>query len=117
MTYVDGMLAPVPTDKKDDFLRHARTGAEVFRKYGALAVVDCWGDDVPEGEVTSMRMAVKLNEGETVALSWIVWPDKATRDAGWEKAMADPAMSPEANPFPFDGARLIYGAFDVLNEA
>ncbi|MEO6103795.1 MAG: DUF1428 family protein, partial [Pseudoxanthomonas sp.] len=53
---------------------------------------------------------------ETVVLSWIEWPDKATRDAGMQKLMDDPRMSPEKNPMPFDGKRMIYGGFAPVFE-
>jgi len=67
--------------------------------------------------LTSMKLAVKAEPGETVVFSWVAWPDKATRDAGWANAMQDPRMAPDANPMPFDGKRLIYGGFDVVLEA
>jgi uncharacterized protein YbaA (DUF1428 family) len=46
--------------------------------------------------------------------SWIVWPDKPTRDAGMQKLMADPRMQQDVNPMPFDGQRMIFGGFDIL---
>ena len=87
-----------------------------FKEFGALNTVDCWGDDVPDGEVTSFPMAVKKQDDETVVFSWIVWPDKATRDAGMEKMMTDPRMQEDVNPMPFDGKRLIFGGFDIISE-
>jgi uncharacterized protein YbaA (DUF1428 family) len=33
-----------------------------------------------------------------------------------EKAMKDPRLSPESNPMPFDGKRLIYGGFAPVVE-
>lgn len=117
MSYVDGMLCAVQTGRKEAFVAHSRLMAEVFKEHGAISVVDCWGDDVPDGEVTSMPMAVKAEPGETVVFSWVTWPDKATRDAGWQNAMQDPRMAPDANPMPFDGKRLIYGGFDVVHDA
>ena len=117
MTYVDGMIAAVPTARKDDYRAHAEQAAVVFKRHGALSLVDCWGDDVPEGETNSMRSAVLLKPDETVVLSWIIWPDKATRDAGVAKVMADPEMAPETNPMPFDGKRLIFGGFQKIFEA
>ena len=117
MSYIDGMLAPVPSANKDRYLEHAAKATAVFKKHGALSVTECWGDDVPEGSVNSLRSAVLLKEGETVVFSWIVWPDKATRDAGMAKVMQDPEMSPAVNPMPFDGKRLIFGGFDVLSES
>ena len=52
----------------------------VFQEYGAIRVVEAWGDDVPDGKVTDFNRAVKAEDGENVVFSWIEWPDKATRD-------------------------------------
>ncbi|MCE0505898.1 DUF1428 domain-containing protein [Roseivivax sp. GX 12232] len=117
MSYADGMLCAVPDGKKEEFLAVSRAMAAVFKEFGATSVVDCWGDDIPDGKLTSMPMAVKAEPGETVVLSWITWPDKAARDAGWEAAMQDPRMAPDATPMPFDGKRLIMGGFEVVHEA
>ncbi|OYD23897.1 DUF1428 domain-containing protein [Oceanimonas baumannii] len=114
MSYADGFVAAVPAENKIAYTEHARRAAEVFKEYGALRVVETWGNDVPEGKMTSFSMAVKARPDETVVFSWIWWPSKAVRDAGWEKIMADPRMSPENNPMPFDGKRLIYGGFDII---
>lgn len=117
MTYIDSFIAAVPTANKDKYRVHAEKAAVCFKKYGALSVVECWGEDVPDGETTSFPMAVKKAEDETVVAGWIVWPDKDTRNAGMAKVMDDPDMSMEANPMPFDGRRLIYGGFDLMFEA
>lgn len=111
MTYVDGFVGAVPTENKEAFRKHCAGAAEVFMEYGALSHVECWGDDVPHGTLTDMHRAVQAKEGETIFFSWLVWPDKATRDAGMEKMMADPRMSLENNPMPFDGKRMIFGGF------
>ena len=117
MNYVDGFVTPVRTADKEAYCQHARDTSEIFKEYGALAVVECWGDDVPEGKLTSFTMAVKREPDETVVFSWVTWPSKAVRDAGWEKVMADPRMQPGVIPMPFDGKRLIYGGFQVIVEA
>ncbi|MEM7568898.1 MAG: DUF1428 domain-containing protein [Pseudomonadota bacterium] len=116
MAYVDGFMAAVADDKKHAYLEHARETSVIFKKHGALSVVECWGDDVPDGELTSMPMAVKKAEGETVVFSWITWPDKAARDAGWENAMKDMEGSSMAD-MPFDGKRMIFGGFDMVMDA
>jgi uncharacterized protein YbaA (DUF1428 family) len=116
MTYVDGFVAAVPTANREIYKKHAETAAAVFKELGALRVVDCWGDDVPEGKLTSFPMAVKRKEDETVVFSWIAWPSRQVRDEGMKKAMADPRLQPDKNPMPFDGKRLIYGGFEVLVE-
>lgn len=116
MNYLDGFVAAVPTANKEAYLKHAANAAVVFKEYGALRVVESWGDDVPEGKVTSFPMAVKREEGEGVVFSWIEWPSKALRDSAWEKVMADPRMDPAHNPMPFDGKRMIYGGFQIIME-
>jgi uncharacterized protein YbaA (DUF1428 family) len=117
MTYVDGFVAAVPTADREAFCAHAERAAVVFKEFGALEVVDCWGDDVPEGDPTSFPMAVKCGPEETVVFSWIRWPDRGTRNAGWAKIMEDPRMKPDVNPMPFDGRRMIYGGFETILEA
>ncbi|MDW3182036.1 DUF1428 domain-containing protein [Roseobacter sp.] len=116
MSYVDGFVAAVPSSKKQDYLNHSRISSEVFKRHGALKTVENWGDDVPPGEVTSFPQAVHCGDDETVVFSWVVWPSKEVRDAGWAKIMEDPDMSPETNPMPFDGARLIFGGFETILE-
>lgn len=117
MTYVSGFVAAVPNANKQAFIDHARTSSGLFLERGALKVVECWGNDVPDGEVTSFPMAVKKAADETVVFSWIVWPDKATCDSAWQAMMDDPRMDPANNPIPFDGKRMIFGGFDVVMEA
>lgn len=113
MTYVDGFVIPVPTAKREAFRKMAEEAAAVFLEHGALKVVECWGNDVPEGKITSFPMAVKCQADETVVFSWIVWPSRAARDAGQAKVMADPRMQP-AKDMPFDGKRMIFGGFEMI---
>jgi uncharacterized protein YbaA (DUF1428 family) len=117
MSYVDGFVAAVPTANRDTYRKHAEEVLAVFRECGATRCVECWGDDVPEGEVTSFTMAVKRKPDESVVFAWIEWPSKEARDEGMSKAMADPRFAPGANPMPFDGKRMIYGGFQPIIEA
>lgn len=116
MTYVDGFVAAVPTANREIYRNHAEAAGAVFKEHGALRFVECWGDDVPEGKLTSFPMAVKRQPDETVVFSWVVWPSRQARDDGMKKVMADPRLQPDTNPMPFDGKRLIYGGFEVLVE-
>ncbi len=119
MSYVDGFVLAVPTANRQKFIDHAETSDGVFMDLGALRVIECWGDDVPDGKVTDFRRSVQAEADETVVFSWIEWPDKATRDAAmatmtkWmeDPEHGDPRMDPKKNPMPFDGTRLIYGGF------
>jgi uncharacterized protein YbaA (DUF1428 family) len=117
MTYVDGFVVPVPKAKKEDYRRIAEEAAPVFKDHGALAVVETWADDVPKGKTTDFYMAVKCNDDETVVFSWIVWPDKATRNAGMAKVMTDPRMPSDMSTMPFDGKRMIVGGFETIVNA
>lgn len=114
MNYVDGFVAAVPTANREAFRSHAEIAATVLKECGALKIVECWGDDTPEGKFTSFPMAVKLEADETVVFSWIVWSSRAARDEGMKKMMADPRMAPDKNPMPFDGKRVIYGGFQMI---
>ncbi len=115
MTYVDGFVAAVPTANRDAYVKHCQVAGLVFKEHGALTVVDCWGDDVPEGKLTSFPMAVKCQADETVVLGWITWPSRAVRDAGMKRAMEDPRL--QSADMPFDGKRLIFGGFEVIASA
>ena len=115
MSYVDGYLVAVATANRDTYRDFAEEAAGMFKEFGALRVVEAWADDVPDGKVTSFPMAVKLEAGESVVFSWVEWPSKEVRNAGWEKMMADPRMQPDADRTPpFDGKRMIYGGFTPI---
>jgi uncharacterized protein YbaA (DUF1428 family) len=113
MSYVDGFVGAVPTANKEAYRKHAEIAASVFKQHGALSIVDCWGDDVPEGEVTSFSMAVKRKDDETVVFAWITWASRSARDEGMKKAMEDTRL--QNVDMPFDGKRMILGGFDVIH--
>lgn len=114
MQYVDGYVVAVPNENKEAYRVLAETAATVFKDHGALSVVECWGDDVPEGKVTSFSMAVQRKPDETVVFSWVTWPSRETRDSGMAAAMKDPRMDHDPSRMPFDGKRMIFGGFTVL---
>jgi uncharacterized protein YbaA (DUF1428 family) len=109
--YIDGLVTPVPAKSKQAYVDGEKQRAALLQDCGATRVVDCWGDDVPDGKVTDYKGAVKANADEKIVYSWIEWPSKQARDQGWEKAMKDSRM--QAN-MPFDGKRMIYGGFAPL---
>ncbi|MDJ0278573.1 DUF1428 domain-containing protein [Sphingomonas sp. 2R-10] len=110
--YVDGCLTPVATGARDAYTGFAAESARLFVEHGAVRVVECWGDDVPAGTHTDFARAVALEDGEVVAWSWIEWPSRAARDAGWGAIMADPRLA--GRDMPFDGRRMLYGGFTPI---
>ncbi len=120
MSYIDGFVIAVPTANKQQFIEHARLVDGIFTEFGATRVVECWGDDVPEGKVTDFGKAVQATADESIVFSWIEWPDKKTRDDAMKTMMSDDfsdeRIDPEKNPMPFDGARLIFGGFEPIVE-
>lgn len=117
MSYVQGFVIAVPTANREAFRTYAAGAARVFKELGALSVVECWGDDVPEGELTSFRRAVKAEADETVVFAWVVWPSKAVHDEAIPRTALDPRFDRRTNPIPFDGKRMIYGGFVPIVEA
>jgi uncharacterized protein YbaA (DUF1428 family) len=114
MTYVEGFILAVPTEKKEEFRKHAADAAPLFREFGVTRHVETWGDDVPEGKVTDFRKAVQAQDGEDVAFSWFEYPDRAARDAANQKMMSDPRMEQMGSGMPFDGKRMIIGGFEAF---
>ncbi|WP_294264100.1 DUF1428 domain-containing protein [uncultured Sphingomonas sp.] len=112
---MDGIVLPLPADAKDAYAAFCERVGPVFLEHGAVRVMDAIADDVQDGAVTDFNRAVLREEGEVAAFGWVEWPDKAGRDAGWEKVMADPRMSGE--DAPFDGKRMIFGGFVPLIDA
>ncbi|HEV7371177.1 DUF1428 domain-containing protein [Arenibaculum sp.] len=111
MKYVEGFVIAVPAANKEVFLRHAAKAASLFKEFGATRVVECWGDDVPDGKVTDFRGAVKAEADEVVVFSWIEYPSREVRDAATARIMSDPRMEDMGGEMPFDGKRMIFGGF------
>jgi uncharacterized protein YbaA (DUF1428 family) len=116
MSYVDGFLIPVPAARKKEFIAQAAKMAPIFKEFGAKRVVECWGDDVPDGKVTDFKGAVKANDDETVVFSWVEYPSKEIRDAANKRIMEDKRVKAMGD-MPFDGKRMIFGGFaPILDE-
>jgi len=111
VTYVDGFVIPVAKNKIEAYKAHAQKAGEVWMELGALAFVECLGDDVPYGQLTSFPRAVQAKDDEVVIFSWIVYRSRADRDAIMAKVMEDPRLKGD---MPFDAKRLIFGGFETM---
>ncbi|TCQ10189.1 uncharacterized protein YbaA (DUF1428 family) [Rhizobium sp. PP-F2F-G36] len=114
MTYVDGFIVAVRRDRLDAYSDLARLAGAVWKAHGALDYVECVGDDLPYGQVTSFPRAVQATGDEVVIFAWIVYASKAERDLIVPKVMADPRLKIDPEAMPFDGQRMIYGGFNTL---
>lgn len=116
MAYVDGFVIAVPKAKLTEYKEMARTAGQVWKDHGAIDYVECIGDDVPYGELTSFPRAVQAKDDEIVVFSWATYKDRATRDAVMKKVMDDPRMKGQMDNMPFDGKRMIFGGFEPFLE-
>src|ERR1700752_501699 len=101
--YVDGFVVSVPQKNVSAYRRIAQKAGKVWRSHGALEYIECVGDDVKPGKLTSFPQSVKLKPSETVVFSWIVYKSRGHRDRVNAKVMKDPRlakmMDPKSMPF------------------
>ncbi len=128
MRYIDCFLAPVPRANRAQYEQLAALSGNVLRDHGALRVVESWLDEAgpdaatyhgvdarqPSASYPSFRQAAGAGADETVVMSWVEWPDKATRDEGMAKVTADPRMQFAGEPPAFEGKRLIAAGFQPM---
>ena len=119
MLFMTAYVAAVPTKEKDTYFKHIEQAADLFKQHGATRVVECWGSDVPAGELTSFPLAVKCEPDETVVIGFVEWPSKESHDENMPKVMEGMREHMKKGTLgapPFDGKRLIFGSFDVILE-
>ncbi|MBC8129677.1 MAG: DUF1428 domain-containing protein [Rhizobiaceae bacterium] len=114
MAYIDGYLIPIPSDRREAYREKADQAAAIFKKHGATRIVECWGDDVPDGKLTDFKLSVKLEPGESVVFSWVEWPSKDVRESTKEAIFEEMRAVMGDEPMLFDGKRMIFGGFDVI---
>ncbi|UDF28711.1 UNVERIFIED_ORG: DUF1428 family protein [Roseateles sp. XES5] len=114
MIYADGFVLAVPKANIEAYKEMARTAGAVWKEHGAIDYVECVGDDVPYGELTSFPRAVQASDDEIVIFSWITYESRAKRDEIVAKVMADPRLQGDDWKDVFDGKRMIYGGFQAI---
>ena len=111
--YVNGYILPVAEDQKAAYTTVAEVFTEVALDFGALQAFENWELEVPDGELTDFRRAVRAEPGEKIVLSWVVWPDRETAAVAHKGMFEDPRMTAIDN-MPTDSRRIVMGGFTPL---
>lgn len=114
--YVDGFLVPIKKDRIEDYRKMAAEAGEVWMENGALTYVETVADDVPDGEVTSFPLALKLEDDEVAGFAWVTYESKERRDECMKKVMADERMSRQPEDPPMNLKRMFWGGFETIVE-
>jgi uncharacterized protein YbaA (DUF1428 family) len=116
--YVDGFVLPVPRKNLAAYKKMARMAKDIWLEHGALDYVECMGDDVPMGKVTSFPQSVKLKKNEVVFFSFATYKNRKHRDQDMKKVMKDERMNQwDPKKMPFDGKRMFWGGFKPVVKA
>lgn len=118
MSYVDGFVLIVPTDRLEEYRAMADTAGKVWMEFGALDYRECVADDMKAEFGKSFNELAQTQPGETVIFSWIVYESKEKRDEINAKVMQDPRIKDSCDPenMPFDCKRMSYGGFRTIVE-
>lgn len=111
--YINTYVLGIPEEKKDDYIRMATLFSEVAKDFGAIEIFENWELEVPDGEETDYRKAIKAMPGEKIVVSWVIWPDRATGAKAHKGMFKDPRMN-DIGEMPFDGKRMIMGGFEPI---
>ena len=114
MRYVDGFVVPVPKRNVRAYLTMTRNQSRIWMDHGALAYMECAGDDLEHGGPVTFPRLAKLKPSETVFFSYTVYKSKADRDRVNKKVAADPRMKKQLKKLPFDIRRTAFGGFRVV---
>ncbi|UJP04370.1 MAG: DUF1428 domain-containing protein [Nitrosomonas sp.] len=114
--YVDGYVIPIAHDKLDEYKKMAGLAGSVWKDHGALAYVECAGDDLDQQELISFKQLAGAGADETVIFAWVVFESKQHRDQVNQAVMADPRLAAMMNPDShlFDCKRMAYGGFNAI---
>lgn len=117
MSYVDGFLIVVPKKKLPAYKKMAKLGGKMWMKHGALQYFECVGDDMkPEWCELPFPKLMKAKPSEVVLYSFIIYKNKAHRNAVNKKVMKDPAMGEPPADMPFDMKKMAFGGFSAIVE-
>jgi uncharacterized protein YbaA (DUF1428 family) len=115
--YVDGYVIPIKKARLAAYRRMATKAGKVWMDHGALAFMECAGEDLKTKFGGSFLKLTKAKPGETVLYSFVVYKSRKDRDRVNAKVEKDPrlaAMMGPNTPMPFDMKRVTYGGFSAL---
>ena len=115
--YIDGFVIPVKTSRKQEYVEMAAKMSKRYLEWGAIEIIEAWGDAVADGKVTDFKRAVAAEPDETIVFSWVMWPSKEAREAGQKKMQEDPEMKEwmaSAKDPPFSMQRMIFAGFSAI---
>lgn len=124
--YVEGFVFPVPKKNIRDYVKMAKAGSRAWKRFGALAYYECVGDDLKPQKAPGQpvpRAFVTMAKGtkaDTVWFSFIVYRNKAHRDAVNKKVMAyfgKKYANEKDFSMPFDPKKMAKGGFRVVVES
>lgn len=130
MPFCDITVVPVPTEKKNAYLRFSERMAKIYREFGASRVTDFWHDEDASNDedfhaenamatydtesLPDFRKLAGAMNSQTVVVSITEWPTRQARDLGVKAAVSDPRILATMDEEPiFDGKKLIAGGFTV----
>ena len=115
MAYVDGFVIALPKKNLKAYRKMAAQGMRVWMKHGAVAYAECMGDDLKNFPGTmSFKKLAKLKTGEVPMFSYIVFKNKAHRNAVNKKVMAELMKGKAPAKMPFDMKRMAYAGFKSI---
>ncbi|MBM3978432.1 MAG: DUF1428 domain-containing protein [Planctomycetes bacterium] len=116
MTYVDGFVIPSPKRKTAAYKKLAQWGKKTWMKHGALHYFECMADDLSvwPGCGKGFKGMVKLKPNETLWFSFLVYKNKAQRDAINKKVMQEMERQGMPKSMPFDLKRMAHGGFKTI---
>ena len=114
MSYLDSFVVPVKRADLETYRQVASEMAQLWRELGALSVTEAVGDGLAWGQITSFPRAVQAGEDEVVVVATMTFLNKAHKEAVTAAAFADARMLACMERTPVDGARMIWGGFDII---
>lgn len=116
MTYIDGFVIPAPKSKIAAYKKMATWGKKLWMKHGALQYFECIADDlqVKPGCGCGFEEMAKLKRGETLWYSFIIYKNKAHRNAVNKKVMQEMQRHKMPKAMPFDMNRMAHGGFKTI---